>query len=240
MYAKDQAAAVTALSAARAQLDSDPALDADKRQALAYLLHYMQYRMGKALDGQDEAAAFFPAAVEAIGQSASGPVARAMQCKLLLMLRASGERAGYGALPAAQFRELFDGVPEGDRDQEFWYYAASWAFSNRIAEYLALAYEEFVTHAHGMLSASMFRRVNLMYLLLSHSASRQDIVELICQCRLPQQMQEIRRHIWPVCKEQGLVDEDLERMLTDKETQLSSAAAIIQLPPPANTAMQQP
>ncbi len=224
LYAKDRATAQQALSAARAQLAADPALSADQRQALAFFLHYLQYRMEKALAGEAGAAAEFPAAVAAIAPSAAGPVARAMQCKLLLMLRASGERAGCGALPEAQFAELFAGVPEGDRDQEFWYYTASWAFSHRHVEYLALAYEEFVTHSHEMLSAAMFRRVNLMYLLLSRRASRQDIIELLNQCRLPQQLLEFRRHLWPMCRDQGLMDDALEALMTAREAELDGAA----------------
>jgi hypothetical protein len=224
MYALDRPAAEQALSAARRQLDSEISLGHDHRQALALQLHYLQYRMEKALGGPANAAAHFQETLDAISTAAIGPMAQAMQCKLLLMLRASGERSGHGSLPAADFSELVAGVPEGDRDQEFWYYVASWAFGHRDEEYLSQAYEDFLTHAHEMLSDSMFRRVNLMYLLVKRRARRQDVEELIRQCKLPQQLLEIRRHMWPVCQEQGLIDETLELLLAAKEAELSAAS----------------
>jgi hypothetical protein len=222
MYAADRPAAQQALSAARARLEHETALSGDQRQALAFQLHYLQYRMERAL-GAPDAAVRFQETLAAISAAASGPTAQAMQCKLLLMLRASGERSGYGELPAADFAELMNGVPENDRDQEFWYYVASWAFAKRNEEYLSLAYEDFLTHSHEMLSESMFRRVNLMYLLVQRRAMRQDVAELIHQSKLPAQLVEIRRHMWPVCQEQGLIDDTLELQLTAKEAALSAA-----------------
>jgi len=224
MYAVNRPAAEQALNAARAQLEHETTFNADQRQALALQLHYLQYRMERALNGTSHAAANFEEALTAVSGETCGPLSIARRCKLLLMLRASGERSGYGNLLATEFRALMDGVPDADRDQEFWYYVASWAFSKRDEEYLSLAYEDFLTHPHEMLSESMFRRVNLMYLLLKRRAMRKDVEELIRQSKIPAQLTEIRRHMWPVCQEQGLIDDTLEAQLAAREAELSNVA----------------
>lgn len=226
MYAADRGAAEKALQAARRQLEREHAFNPDQRLALSLYLHYIEYRMEKAVGGPGSAAAHFLAVQRSIAVASLGPVSNAMQCKLLLMLNTSGERAGHARFAEEVFARLFHGVPPGDRDQEFWYYVASWAFGHRNTEYLDLAYEDFLTRADDVLSDSLFRRVHLMHMLLNRRARRQDLEELIRHSKLSQQLLEFRRHIWPVCKEQGLVDEALEHLLAAKEAELNSSGGV--------------
>jgi hypothetical protein len=226
MYEADRTAAETALQNARHQLAQAREFNEDQRQALTISLHYIEYRMEKAVGGPCCAATHFLDTQRMLAGATVGPVSSAMQCKLLLMLNSSGERAGYSPFTEESFGRQFHGVPSGDRDQEFWYYVASWAFNHRNTEYLELAYEDFLTRADDVLSESLFRRVHLMHMLLNHRARRQDLEELIRRSKLSQQLMEFRRHIWPVCKEQGLVDEALEHMLTAKEAELNSAGGV--------------
>jgi hypothetical protein len=228
LYAHDHAEVDGALARAKAELDRST-LSADQRQALRLKIRYLEYQKVKALGAQADAPIAFRAAVSDIDQPVTGAASRLMRAKLLLQLRASGERAGFMSCPREVFDILLGEIPEGERDLELWHYIANWAFTHRVGEYLARALEEFVFQTPGALSDYFFQRVNTMYLLTERRAMRADITELIRRMRLSEHYEDLVRHIWPVCRAQGLVDSEMEELLEARYSLIQQAGPPQQL-----------
>lgn len=222
LYAHDRGEVENSLATAKNELERN-SMSADQKQALRLQMRYLEYQMAKALGSKADAPAAYLAALAEIDLPVTGNVSRVMRARLLLQLRASGERAGFGPCPREVFDILVQDIPEGDRDLEFWHYVANWAFTHQVGEYLAQALEQFVVQAPGALSDYFFQRVNLMYLLVERRAMRADITELIRRLRLQEHCEDLVRHIWPVCESQGLVDPEMEALLESKCEAIKSA-----------------
>jgi hypothetical protein len=204
LYRENLAQCRVLLASAHTELERG-ALNADDTQALRLQLDFLEFQFEWNLGGDDvDGLALWNAVMERLNIETCGETSAHFRNFLLLIVRVLGDLRGHRACPEAEFTALFERIPPGDRDSEFWYYAAVWAAAHDSRRYIGLAYEEMLTEPGGFLRHEIWLRINLIYLLMEGRAAERDVIETIKVFTHHNQMRRFTESIWPRIEQAGL------------------------------------
>jgi hypothetical protein len=139
-----------------------------------------------------------------LSRSLASPHADALRRKLLLQFRCSAERLGYRELELAEFRELYDAVPDAERNDEFWHFVSSWAFHHFHTGILEQAYEEYSFNVGSFMRDWLYWRVRLMYLLSAKLATEEDVRHLLDSLSIEEHVNDFTHRFVPALKQASL------------------------------------
>lgn len=117
----------------------------------------------------------------------------------------------------AELLELIRSLPPEYQDHQIWHPLSVLAFDHNIPELLELAFEQETISPHSKFPQAAWQRINLMYQIMAGKVTRKDVLETLKVYHLPSQFKELRRRMWPRLEALGLIDRELERMLSDRE-----------------------
>ncbi|MCC7477827.1 hypothetical protein IT575_05155 [bacterium] len=128
---------------------------------------------------------------------------------------------GYGNLAEkpqpAELLDLINSLPPEYQDHQIWHPLSVLAFDHNIPELLDLAFEQETISPHSKFPQAAWQRINLMYQIMNGKATRKDVEETLKIYHLPSQFNELRRRMWPRLQDMGLIDRELERLLSTRE-----------------------
>jgi hypothetical protein len=228
MYRDDLPGAALALREARSRLAAS-GLPADEAASVAYRLNFLEFQLDKVLHPEDLSGCFTRvlASLEGVAPGRASRAAQAM-CHLQVLIQA--DRRGITPLSRRHFVQLLDLIPEHDREPEFWFNVASWAFKHNEADFLELAYEIFLTQPTEFADQYPFQRTKVMYRLLHGELTRSEVASFLESMTVLPEVAEFKAHIWPRVVAAGLHEEpgslsdrDLADLLTRTHLRLSSS-----------------
>jgi hypothetical protein len=203
VYTRELVAARQALYVGRNAIANGEIAPGEAAQKAGYLLDYMEYMVAKVADPV-AALEQCPDFEERLSRKADNLHADALRRKLLLQFRCSAERLGYADFELADFRTLYDSVPDAERNDEFWHFVSSWAFQHFHTGILEQAYEEYSFNVGSFMKDWLYWRVRLMYLLSAGRADEDDVRHLLDNLTIQEHLGDFRSRFVPALRHVGL------------------------------------
>jgi hypothetical protein len=176
------------------------------------LLDYHEYLLAKVAD-KARALERCPEFDQLLSRPSTDPGAEALRPKLLLQFRIGAERLGYSELELGAFAPLYDAVPDNERNDEFWHFVSSWAFTHHHHGILEQAYEEYSINKGSFMAEWLWWRVRLMYRLSAGQATPEDVRQLLASLALRNHLADFESRLLPALKHAGLWDPVLMEQL---------------------------
>jgi hypothetical protein len=219
LYERDQTAIRQRITDAHAALESG-ALDPESLACLRYQLAYLEFQAQGVL-GDSGCREKQLQLAQVLATPSEVDAAERLRIRLYVQARTFLDRLGILGLPPEELEGLINSLPEQEHTTELWHHVSGWSFLHDQAEYLARAYEFAVTQARGFNVEWTWHRVNVMWRLISGNAEKSDLAWLIDKIEMQQQIKSIKKDIWPRAEAMGLIDEELEEKLRDRDYELS-------------------
>jgi hypothetical protein len=178
LYVRQLTQARDNLYAARTAIARGAVTPVEAAEKASVLLDYMEYHIAKVVDpvgALDDCGEY----EERLQLQSSIPTVNGLRAKLLLQFRCSAERIGYREFEVREFEDLYDAVPVNDRNDEFWHFVSTWAFTHFHTSILERAYEEYSVNRGSFMTDWLWWRVKLMYLLSANRAVEEDVAHLL-------------------------------------------------------------
>jgi len=216
VYIQDPDAARKALNAAL-ELINERDQDAELGEVLKYRMCWYRFVV-ETIDREDFArlAKYYQDALACVAQPGRTTYGEVERRRVLVILKSIEYEYDMPVTSRAEMEELLEGLPGLDRDELLWHALAGWAFVARDPVILGRAFEVHLTEPSNELGQAKWQRVNLMYQLVQGKATRRDVAETITKLMVLPQLNEFIELIWPVCIEQGLVDDGLQAELRER------------------------
>ncbi|GEM_PF-6840339 len=219
LYECDQTVIRQRVTEAHAALDSG-ALNREPAACLKYQLAYLEFQAQGVL-GDPGCKEKQLKLARLLAKPSEVAAAERLRVRLYIQARTFLDRLGILGLPPEELEGLINSLPEQEHTTELWHHVSGWSFLHDQAEYLARAYEFAVTQARGFNVEWTWHRVNVMWRLITGNAEKADLTWLIDKIELQQQVRSIKKDIWPRAEAMGLVDQELEESLREREYELS-------------------
>jgi hypothetical protein len=197
-------------------------LDGIAADCLGFQLHYLTYQVSNQWKDPGYEETVIPQVLEALSVPSSNKIVDSLRRRLLVQMRITLDRLEIMPLTAEELDDELIHISEEEYSTEFWQYVANWAFKYNYLRYLEQAYEYAILTKHGFNSEWNWRRVEVMWRLLNRKAAVIDIVKLIETAQVVSHVVFIRKYIYPVAEQMGLLSELLVKMLDRREAELTS------------------
>jgi hypothetical protein len=186
-----------------------------------YLLDYAEYFIAKLSDSAT-ALAQCPQIEARLSTAAGVPAADALRRRLLLQFRCSAERLGYGEFALGDFQQLYESVPDEERNDEFWHFVSTWGFHHAHTGILEQAYAEYSVNKGTFMSSWLWWRVRLMYFLSAGRATEEDARQLLGQIGLAEHLHDFERTFVPALQQAALYTPTLEKLVEERRALIAS------------------
>ncbi len=198
---------------------SEYELNHDLGYALRLYLDFLEFQVEDSFVPRDDGQRI-RAAIQEIAKPTAAPLARVMRARTLITLRcwAHWERAldlGIGEL-----NSLFREVDIGEIDGQGWTFIAYWAFDQREAGYLSLAFETFITQPLDYLGYYSKLRLGVMLALVEGDCKRQQLEHLIDETKYLHQLQWIEARGSEAAAALGLWDSAMQAYCARRRAEL--------------------
>ena len=194
----------------------------DITRTLEFYLGYYVYLRTVLLEYTDRQAAAYGKGLEILNGDPAGPVSSLFQRRLLLQYRIIADDMGTAPLGQADYLRLRRALRDDELGTEQWFYISKYTFKQRDLAQTARAYESFLDSGDNWARDYNWRRLEVMVKLLEGRATPLDLELLIKSMVVSGCVTEMRNVIWPVAREQGLVDDYLELLLSQRARELGS------------------
>jgi hypothetical protein len=203
LYTRQLPLARDLLYAARTAIARGEVKPVDAAEKASLLLDYMEYHITKVMD---PAAALeqCPEFEERLTRPSSIPTVNGLRSKLLLQFRCSAQRMGYREIEVTEFEDLYDAVPPSERNDEFWHFVSTWAFTHFHTSILERAYEEYSVNRGSFMTDYLWWRVKLLYLISAGRAGEEDVAHLLNQLSIIEHIGDFERNFKPALQRAGL------------------------------------
>jgi hypothetical protein len=224
LYKRELSRARELLYAGRLAAARGDIAPAEAAAKAGYLLDYMEYHIAKVIDAATalEQCSEFD---ERLSRVCPNPHADALRRKLLLQFRCSAERIGYRELAVFDFQQLYDSVPASERNDEFWHFVSSWAFTHYHTGILEHAYEEYSFNVGSFMTDWLYWRVRLMYLLSAGQATEEDVRHLLDHLTIIEHLNDFEHKFVPALKRADMWGPVLMEVLETRRVAIQGATA---------------
>ena len=187
----------------------------DAAAKAGHLLDYNEYFIAK-LAGREAALEQCPQFEAQLNRASNQPAAEALRRRLLFQFRCSAERLGYKPLDPAAFQALYDAVPAEERNDEFWHFASTWAFTHNQAAVLEQAYGEFSVNSGKFMPDWLWWRVRLMHLLMAGETTDEDVRQLLLNVDVEEHLSDFQHTFVPRLRAAGMFTPEFEALLEER------------------------
>lgn len=207
------------------QLISSGSLNADMARSLEYFRVYLDFLQHVAFRNWQVAEEVYPETRRRLLAASAGPESDLMRRRYYLQLRIVADNMGLETLPLEEFRDLFSMLSFQEMHAEQWYFTSNFAFRYRDLETITRAYEQFLLYRDEA-DDELFQwvRLSVMYRLLREEAQPRHIEKLILSIRTAANAREVQALLMPEIESQGLLNEELRRLMERTISQLEERA----------------
>ncbi|MBN2082330.1 hypothetical protein JW859_09005 [bacterium] len=215
-YRRDQAAAEAALKAAHAEVDA-AGLDADELAAVRLHLLYIEYHTVLQVTVDKWQRPQYEALYTKLQEPQPGPISEFVRQTRLLILQIEAEHDGLIVFAPEDFERLYNSIQPRKFNRVVNHYIGTWAFMHNRLDILTETLEHLVTAGGKPLADYIWHRLHLMQRLLTQTAEKRDVQELLNWINHPYVLIEFRHLLLEPCRRAGLIDAAIEEELARKE-----------------------
>jgi hypothetical protein len=223
LYTRQLTLARDLLYAGRSAVSRGDVSPVDAAEKASLLLDYMEYHIAKVVDPVS-ALDQCPEFEERLRKPSSIPIVNGLRSKLLLQFRCSAEKIGFREFEIGEFEDVYDAVPPSERNDEFWHFVSTWAFTHFHTSILERAYEEYSVNRGSFMTDWLWWRVKLMYLLSAGRAGEEDVAHLLNNLSITEHIRDFEHTFKPALEREQqwtpLVNElfEMRRLAVDEAT----------------------